>query len=91
MKKEFSEFNLILINTDGLDEQDLAEKTLLEFSLDDSDNWIFAESNIEKLRHHIDDRWAGELPRSYFYNNDQQRIVVSGLLSQEILEAWLQR
>ena len=38
LKREFPQFQLALINTDGLSEKALAEKTLLEFSLDKSDN-----------------------------------------------------
>jgi len=89
LKKEYDQFNLVLINTDGLSEQTVAKKILLEFSLEHSDNWIFSESNLEKLRYHIDIDWAGELPRAYFYYPSQPRSVVSGLLTKEMLETWL--
>ena len=89
LQKDDAKFNLILINTDGLNEKASAKKILAEFSFQQADNWIFSESNIEKLRYHIDDRWAGDLPRAYFYTPDEERVVVSGLLAKETLEAWL--
>lgn len=83
------DINLVLVNTDNLEFLDEANKTLSEFSLLKKDNWIFAEGNTEKLRYRIDKQWAGELPRSYFYDETHHRQSVSGAISEAFLQKWL--
>lgn len=82
--------NIVLINTDGNDEITTVESILKSHQLSALDNWIFAHSNIEKLRYSIDPNWAGELPKSYFYDALHERQAKSGSLSIEVLQRWLE-
>lgn len=81
--------NIVLINTDGKDELARVEEILTLHNLMVLDNWIFANDNIERLRYSIDENWAGELPKSYFYSIAHERRVKSGSLSIELLKRWL--
>lgn len=83
--------NVVLVNTDGSDEFATVEKILNAHQLLALDNWIFANPNIEKLRYSIDPNWAGELPKSYFYNATHERQAKSGSLSIEVLQRWLEK
>jgi thiol-disulfide isomerase/thioredoxin len=82
--------NIVLINTDGKDELTTVEKILTSHNLMTLDNWIFSNANLERLRYSIDENWAGELPKSYFYQTSHQRRAKSGSLSIELLKRWLE-
>jgi len=85
----YDDIKLVLVNTDNLEFLDDANEILTEHSLHDEDNWIFAESNTDKLRFHIDKMWAGELPRSYFYEKNKDRVGISGLIPHDFIITWL--
>ena len=78
--------NLILINVDGKSAMGMAQDILKKFSLYNYDNWIFADSYIEKLRYSIDRSWSGEVPRSYLYEPGKGRVTVSGMIPEEVIE-----
>lgn len=82
--------NIVLLNTDGVDQIKTIENILTSHQLMQLDNWVFANTNLEKLRYSIDVSWAGELPRSYFYSSSHQRNSKSGRLSMLEMEKWLQ-
>ncbi len=63
---------------------------LKSHGLDDIDSWLFADPNVEKLRYNIDPEWFDELPRNYIYATDSSRIGLSGKLTPEILDEWLE-
>jgi hypothetical protein len=44
---------------------------------------------IERLRHEIDKRWYGELPRTYLRGREGRLEAVSGVLGEERLAQWL--
>lgn len=79
---------LILISSNSEDELDAIQATLKKFELEDVDNWYF-DGIVEGLRYQIDPTWYGELPRSYFYDNQGDRHTHKGLLKQVTLEKWL--
>jgi len=49
---------------------------------------MFADSFVEKLRFSIDANWYGELPRSYFFDNEHEMKSHSGIISRELLSDW---
>ncbi len=89
LKQEYPEFNLILINTDGMDAQKEVGVLLASFNLSFVDSWIFASEQVERLRFSIDPQWYGELPRSYLYNG-VMRLSHSGLIDEVWLRGWLE-
>ena len=86
LNQKKKEVNLILINVDGKSAMSIAQDILKKFSLYNYDNWIFADSYIEKLRYSIDRSWSGEVPRSYLYEPGKGRVTVSGVIPEEVIE-----
>lgn len=87
--REHPAMHLVLVSTDN--PGDVGEvSTVLEMrGLENADSWIFADGNVQRLRFTIDAAWHGELPRSYFYAADHQRVAVSGGIDKARLETWL--
>jgi len=90
LRKEYPDFNLVLVATDDIARSAEVQAFLLERGLAQVDSWIFAEPNPQRLRYEIDSGWYGELPRSYFYDARHERLGVSGALKSEQIQAWLQ-
>jgi thiol-disulfide isomerase/thioredoxin len=67
LHQQYPEYQLTLINTDSVDEQERVKKLIEQYNLAGLDNWGFANTDEEKLRFDIDPRWFGDLPRSYFF------------------------
>jgi hypothetical protein len=81
---------LVLISTDGIAEADAAAALLARYGFSDVEAWMFADANAQRLRYEIDPAWYGEMPRAYFYPADHRREGVSGALTRERIESWLQ-
>lgn len=92
LKKEFPEFNLVLVSTDSFELAEQTKAFLVEFELGNEpvDAWAYAD-HAEKLRYQIDKNWYGEMPRAYFYNEQGARQAVSGLVSEDRLRYWIQQ
>ncbi len=80
---------LILVSTDGEEYRDELEHLIKAEQLSSYEHWQFNDALPERLRYKIDPTWYGELPRSYFYDEHGERIGHSGVLTEEILQAWL--
>ena len=81
---------IVLIATDPADNAELVEQVLDSFELPGADFWLFGDAGAERLRHAIDPGWRGEMPRSYFYNRDGSRVGLSGPISEDLLEGWVE-
>jgi thiol-disulfide isomerase/thioredoxin len=79
---------LVLIASDNLHNAALVQQILSQYALTSVESWLFADSNIERLRYTIDPEWSGEIPRSYLYDTDLHRAAVSGALTSSRLSAW---
>lgn len=90
LKAEYPDFNLILLSVDSIEYAEDAEEFLAEFNLSDTHSWMYGSTATERLRYSVDDTWYGEMPRSYFYDAGGKRQSKSGLLTAEILQAWLE-
>ena len=89
--KDNPELKIIMLATDDESATDQIEQTLKKNSVLDLENWIFAGDNIQKLRFQIDQKWYGEIPRTYFLNAKHERDGVSGVLTQKDYDALIQR
>ncbi len=87
----FSKASLVLVATDGPQYSEAVQNILHDNQLVQMDNWIFTGSMPERLRYAIDPGWYGELPRTYFYDADHQRVAYSGALTRPMLERWINR
>ncbi len=90
-RNKFSKTSLVLVATDDQQYSDTVQQVLNDNHLDRMDNWIFAGSMPERLRFVIDPAWYGELPRSYFYDAAHRRRSHSGVLTEAVLERWLNK
>lgn len=91
IQKESNPLKLVLISTDSFIAETEIKKLLKQFELSKHDNWIFSGDMKQKLRFTIDPKWYGELPRSYFYKNQNYRIARSGALDKATLNNWLKQ
>ncbi len=86
LKKEWPDIHVITLSTDDAAESEQIVEILAQHGLNTADNWIFADSNAQKLRYEIDPKWFGELPRTYFIDKTRQRRGISGGLTREQYE-----
>lgn len=77
------EVAFVFVSVDDFSVADQVTDVLQKNQLMRLNNWLFTESNSAKLRYQIDPRWYGELPRTYFYDQNRQRTAVSGVLSKQ--------
>lgn len=89
LSKNMPGVNLVMLATDDASASDQVKSILAENELNKLDNWIFADTNPQKLRYEIDPKWYGEVPRTYFVDKNHQRVGVSGALSRETYETML--
>ncbi|MEY3747039.1 MAG: hypothetical protein RL194_498 [Pseudomonadota bacterium] len=83
---------LVTVNTDddGAVNTVNAGKVLDKAGLPAHARWRFATQDSDRLRYQIDRKWYGELPRSYFYDNQHRVKAVSGKPDSTWLQGWLQ-
>lgn len=82
---------IVLLSTDTIDEAADITKTLEGYGLGTVESWVFADSYIERLQYEIDNRWHGELPRTYLYEGNGMRKGYSGQLELSFLRTWLNK
>jgi len=87
--KRHREFQLVLVSTDTAESSEQLAAVLESHQLHKTESWVFSGAGAERLRYEIDPDWYGEIPRSYFYDRNHQRIALSGALKKEQIEAWL--
>lgn len=91
LRKSMPDIHLIMLATDDTSATDRVKSILTENELNQADNWIFADTNPQKLRYEIDPKWYGEVPRTYFVDKDHQRVGISGSVPREKLETMLKK
>jgi len=92
LHKHYNLLPIIIINTDDNDEvSEERVQVIKQFNLDDLLNLYFVDGQGAYNRYSIDPHWHGELPRSYFIDEQGKAMGRSGLLSREILVKWLQQ
>lgn len=89
LTKKYPKLDLVLVSTDTPEEAEPIATTLAKFSLNKAEAWVFADSNVDRLRFEIDKHWYGELPRTYFFNAKNEVMDISGKLEQKEVERWI--
>jgi len=89
LREQRGDFPLVLVGTDPPGAEAMMSRMLDHFGLADLESWAFADEDALRLRFEIDPLWYGELPRSYFYRADHERVAASGKLARSEIEAWL--
>jgi thiol-disulfide isomerase/thioredoxin len=82
--------NVVFINVDDSDEVELERNQVISFyKMNNFDNFYFTDAMADKSRYQIDPSWFGELPRSYFVNENGKLQGKSGLLDEALIRQWL--
>ena len=89
--KKHPRLDLVLVSTDTPEEQAEVRATLKQYKLGKAQAWVYADSYTERLRFEVDKSWQGELPRSYFYGANGERLAFSGKLEQAEVEQWIKQ
>lgn len=89
LSKRYPKLDLVLVSTDTPDEEESVSTTLAKFSPGKAEAWLFADSFTERLRFEVDNKWQGELPRTYFFGSKGEVTAISGKVEQEEVEQWL--
>ncbi len=82
---------VILVATDPPEEDAAIRQAMADFDLLGIETWTFADAFVERLRHAVDPRWRGELPRTYFYDRQHRVSALSGRVDTAYLDDWLDR
>ena len=88
--EDYPALKLVLVSTDSPGDRNELLDVISSKGLATADAWVF-QSNSSRLRHEVDRIWYGELPRSYFFDGQQNRRAVSGVLEREVIEEWLRK
>lgn len=91
LEKSHPGLDVVLIATDTIDDMPQLADRAANYGTAKFEQWVFAEDMPERLRHEIDGRWYGEVPRTYFYDQKHQRTVRMGLINKSLVEEWLSR
>lgn len=89
IRKANPKLGVVLVSADTPEEAPLAAKLAAKYGLGKAEQWIFADEMEERLRFDIDPRWHGELPRTHFYDREHRTEVISGIVPQQKLLAWV--
>ena len=87
--KKYPGLDILFVSTDSPEQAEALTAALQRHGLGQAESWVFADNFTERLRHEIDRKWRGELPRTYFYGADNSVEAVSGKLDPAHAERWL--
>lgn len=82
---------VLLVAADTLRDRALIERFLKRYDPGSVERWAFADDFQEKIRYSVDRSWRGELPRTYLFDGEHRREVVSGAISLNDVDAWMKR
>lgn len=83
---ENPDWEVVLVAVDDPARADEISQRIAEYGLEDVDHWRFGGLPAETLRHALDPRWFGELPRSWLFDADHEVTALSGNLPDERIE-----
>lgn len=89
ISQQLPEISIVMVSVDGSSTMAEAQQTLSQYGLDHLEQWLFSENHDPALRYQVDPLWYGELPRNYFFDQQQQRLAHSGSFTLEQAKAWL--
>lgn len=89
LSRRYPKLEVVLVAADTPAETPELARLAADFGLARQPQWVFADDQPERLRHAIDRRWFGELPRTYFYDRQHRREGRSGVIPTADLERWV--
>jgi thiol-disulfide isomerase/thioredoxin len=91
IKRKQRQLNVVTLGTDSLSDPALAgmmKKRLGQLGLS-KNAWAYGAEPAERLRYAVDKGWHGEMPRSYWFNGRGDSKARSGVITAEMVEAFL--
>jgi thiol-disulfide isomerase/thioredoxin len=79
---------IILVAADPPSSRPAVIRFLGNYKLGKIETWQFDDDSTERLRYSVDKSWAGELPRSYFFNAAHNVTAQSGVVDALWLKTW---
>lgn len=89
LTRRYPGLEVVLVAADSPAEIPELARLAGDYGLARQPQWVFADDQPERLRHAIDRRWFGELPRTYFYDRRHRREGRSGVIPAADLERWV--
>jgi thiol-disulfide isomerase/thioredoxin len=89
IRRRNPKIDIVLVAADTPDEAPLIAQLAASYGLGKVEQWVFADDMPERLRFEIDQRWHGELPRTYFYDREHGIEAVSGVIPKPRLLGWV--
>jgi len=87
--KDNAEVDVVMISADLVPNLPGAARAMLEKAgLGTSENWLFADGFVERLRFEIDPAWQGEIPRTLLIARDGTVTTIEGSAEIPDLEKW---
>ena len=90
LHRRFPKVPIILVAADPPTTRPAVVRFLGNYKLGRIGTWQFDDDSAERLRYSVDKSWAGELPRSYFFNSAHEFTAKSGVVDARWLKAWLE-
>lgn len=81
--------NLVMVSTDSKNQQEDISNLIEKHGLADIQQWVFDGDSVQAIRFSIDPLWYGELPRSYFHHDENERQAKTGRLDEDTLSVWI--
>ncbi len=82
---------LITITTDAFMEDVTVLALLEKKKLQGTETWVYADNYVERLHHDVQAGWQGELPLTYFFDQQNKMIRHMGIVKEQELVDWLQQ
>jgi thiol-disulfide isomerase/thioredoxin len=89
--KKHPKIPIILVAADPPGTRAQVLRFLGNYPLGRIETWQFDDDASERLRYSVDRSWAGELPRSYFFNAAHELTAQSGIVDLQWLQQWIER
>jgi len=81
---------VVMINTDTEESSEQERDDIIKhFNLVNLKSFHFTQGQEAQQRYQVDPQWFGELPRSYFIDEQGKFHGKSGLIAEELLTQWL--
>ena len=79
---------IVSVTTDSFLEDEIVNQILSSKNLQNIEKWVFADNYVERIYFDIDKSWRGELPLTYFFDQDKKMVKHLGTINKKELTAW---
>lgn len=90
LPKRSKDWSTVFVSVDGKEHQEAAVATLRKAGIEPGSTWMFGEGHSQRLRHDIDRKWYGELPRTYVFESGALVKAFSGKIGIDEIDAAVQ-